>query len=41
MKIRRPDGTIVLFQKTRFWFRAAVCLWATLVLLDPLMIYSL
>jgi hypothetical protein len=40
MKIHRKERTIVLSQKTRLWFRAAVCLWATIVVMTPFMIYS-
>lgn len=40
MKIRRKGGQIIVSQKTRLWFRAAACVWATVVLLTPFMIYS-
>ena len=39
-KIRRKKGRIVVLQKTRLWFRAAVCVWALVVLMTPFMIYS-
>jgi hypothetical protein len=40
MKIRKKGGNIILSQKTRLWFRAAVSVWATVVLMTPFMIYS-
>lgn len=40
VKVHREGIAIVLLQKTRLWFRAAVCFWATIVLLTPFMIYS-
>ena len=40
MKIHKETGKIILSQKTRIWFRAAVCFWATVVLMTLLMIYS-
>jgi len=39
MKIHKNDGKIVLSQKTRLWFRAAVCVWASVVLTTPFWIY--
>lgn len=40
MKVHKENGRIVLSQKTRLWFRAAVCLWALVVLSTPFIIYS-
>jgi hypothetical protein len=40
MKIQKQAGRIILVQKTRLWFRAAVCFWATVVLMMPFMLYS-
>ena len=40
MKIHKEGPTIRLSQKTRLWFRIAVCFWASVVLMMPLMIYS-
>ncbi|HEY3741546.1 MAG TPA: hypothetical protein VGL53_16955 [Bryobacteraceae bacterium] len=40
MEIHKETGRIVLSQKTRLWFRAAVCLWGTVVFLMPFIIYS-
>jgi hypothetical protein len=40
MKVHKENGRVILLQKTRLWFRAAVCFWAMVVLLTPFMIYS-
>jgi hypothetical protein len=40
MKISKQGGRIILSQKTRLWFRAAVCFWAAVVLMTPFMLYS-
>ena len=40
MKVYKENGRIILLQKTRLWFRAAVCLWAMVVLATPFMIYD-
>jgi len=40
MKVHKENDRIVLSQKTRLWFRIAVCLWAMVVLSTPFMIYS-
>lgn len=40
MKVHKEKGRIILAQKTRLWFRVAVCFWAMVVLLTPFMIYS-
>ena len=40
MKIHKKGGKIILSQKTRLWFRTAVCLWASVVLMTPFMTYA-
>jgi hypothetical protein len=40
LKVRREGGRIVLFQKTRLWFRLCVFLWAMVVLATPFMLYD-
>jgi hypothetical protein len=38
-KVHKQGSKVVFSQKTRLWFRAAVCFWATVVFLTPFMIY--
>jgi hypothetical protein len=40
MNVHKESGRIVLSQKTRFWFRAAVCFWAIVVLTTLFMLYD-
>ena len=40
MNVHKESGRIVLSQKTRIWFRAAVCFWALVALVTLFMLYD-